>query len=189
MENKNLEQLLAQSVDKARLTARQTGGKSNEALWGNINQKQILKNSASAITKKMGIIVALSITLAAAAMYSGFRYYKSNTAEVTSKPVPPIAPQHLARPHVSVSDTVLDEKPVPAPEPMVHSPVPPAPEPVLEPAPVITDAEPAPIQAVNEVIQQAADTAVVKQTVYKKPAPVTVQETKTKYVKRKRSDK
>ena len=189
METNNLEHIFARSVADARLTARQTGGKSNEALWEAISQQSDRKTGAAGITKKLGMIVALSITLAAAAMYSGFRYYKTSTAEVAPVQMPQIKPQHLARPHVVSSDSATIQMPEQEPVPMVKVPAKHVSLPKPAPEPADTEQQLAPIQAANAIVQQAADTAVVKQTVYKKPAPVTVQETKTKYVKKKRPDK
>lgn len=188
METNDFEQIFARSAADARLTARQTGGKSNEALWEAISHESHRKTGAAGITKKLGMIAALSITLAAAAMYSGFTYYKTSTAEVAPQQTPTVTPRQTARVQAPAKDSATIEIPEPEPVQIVRAPAKPAPIPEPEP---VTDTEQqlAPIQAANAIVQQAADTAVIKQTVYKKPAPVTVQETKTKYVKKKRPDK
>lgn len=189
METNKLEHIFAQSATEARLTARQTGGRSNEALWECISQKTERKSGGAGISKKLGMIAALSITLAAAAMYSGFRYYKMSIAEAAPLQTPQVPAQHSARTHVVAADSDKMETLEPEPVPMVSVPAKHVSLPEHAPEPVDTEQVLAPIPAANAIVPQAADTAVVKQTVYKKPAPVTVQETKTKYVKRKRPDK
>ncbi len=189
MEKNSIENIFAQQTVNARLTSQQTGGKSNEELWLKISENASSnKNIALGITKKLGIIIALSITAAAAAMYSGFRYYEINITEVPAPKVETI--HHSAQPttheELQATDSIPAENLQPEPQPEIpktvaHSAVLPKAAPVPE-----TKIEIQTVVETEEIVQPVADTAkIVKHTVFKKPSPVTVQETKTKYVKKK----